>query len=107
LATLLDDLDTRGMLERTLVVVMGEFGRSPKVNAAAGRDHWNFGYSLWLAGGGIRAGYGPIGMLERTLVVVMGEFGRSPKVNAAAGRDHWNFGYSLWLAGGGIRSEYV
>ena len=45
------------MLERTLVVVMGEFGRSPKVNAAAGRDHWNFCYSLLLAGGGIKAGY--------------------------------------------------
>ena len=36
---------------------MGEFGRSPKVNAAAGRDHWNFGYSLLLAGGGIKAGH--------------------------------------------------
>jgi hypothetical protein len=56
-ATLLDDLDTRGMLERTLVAVMGEFGRSPKVNAAAGRDHWNFGYSLLLAGGGFKEGF--------------------------------------------------
>ena len=53
---LLDDLVERGMLERTLVVVMGEFGRTPKVNAAAGRDHWNFCYSLMLAGGGIRKG---------------------------------------------------
>jgi arylsulfatase A-like enzyme len=57
LSSLIDDLIARGMLERTLVVVMGEFGRSPKVNAAAGRDHWNYGYSLWLAGGGIRAEY--------------------------------------------------
>jgi hypothetical protein len=56
-SSLLDDLDARGMLGRTLVVVMGEFGRSPKVNAAAGRDHWNFGYSLWMAGGGIKAGH--------------------------------------------------
>jgi len=56
-SSLIDDLDGRGMLERTLVVVMGEFGRSPKVNAAAGRDHWNFGYGLWLAGGGVKAGY--------------------------------------------------
>ena len=47
----------RGMLDRTLVVVMGEFGRSPKINAAAGRDHWNFGYWLFLAGGGIKAGH--------------------------------------------------
>jgi uncharacterized protein (DUF1501 family) len=45
------------MLDRTLVVVMGEFGRSPKVNSAGGRDHWNHGYSLMLAGGGIKAGY--------------------------------------------------
>jgi uncharacterized protein (DUF1501 family) len=56
-SSLLDDLRARGMLGRTLVVVMGEFGRSPKVNAAAGRDHWNFAYSLFLAGGGIRAGH--------------------------------------------------
>jgi Protein of unknown function (DUF1501) len=55
--SLIDDLAERGMLERTLVVVMGEFGRSPKVNAGAGRDHWNFGYGLWLAGGGIKAGH--------------------------------------------------
>ncbi len=54
---LLEDLSARGMLQRTLVVVMGEFGRSPKVNAAAGRDHWNYGYSLFLAGGGIKAGH--------------------------------------------------
>ena len=57
LAALLDDLSVRGMLERTLVVVMGEFGRSPKVNAAAGRDHWNFCYGLMLAGGGIKRGH--------------------------------------------------
>jgi hypothetical protein len=56
-SSLIDDLDARGMLDRTLVAVMGEFGRSPKVNGAAGRDHWNFGYSLWLAGGGIKSGY--------------------------------------------------
>jgi hypothetical protein len=57
LASLLEDLVARGMLGRTLVAVMGEFGRSPKVNAAAGRDHWNFGYSLFLAGGGVKAGH--------------------------------------------------
>jgi hypothetical protein len=56
-SSLVDDLADRGMLGRTLVVVMGEFGRSPKVNPAAGRDHWNFGYGLWLAGGGIKAGH--------------------------------------------------
>src|SRR6202011_1778944 len=56
LSALLDDLSVRGMLDRTLVVVMGEFGRTPKVNAGAGRDHWNFCYGLMLAGGGIKAG---------------------------------------------------
>jgi hypothetical protein len=56
-SSLLTDLLARGMLERTLVVVMGEFGRSPKINGAAGRDHWNFCYSLMLAGGGIKGGY--------------------------------------------------
>ena len=56
-SSLLTDLAERGLLERTLVAVMGEFGRSPKVNANAGRDHWNFCYSLLLAGGGFRGGF--------------------------------------------------
>jgi hypothetical protein len=56
ISSLLNDLSARGMLERTLVVTMGEFGRSPKVNAGGGRDHWNFCYSLMLAGGGIKPG---------------------------------------------------
>ena len=56
-SSLLDDLEGRGMLSRTLVAVMGEFGRSPRINGAAGRDHWNFGYGLMLAGGGIRPGF--------------------------------------------------
>jgi hypothetical protein len=55
-ASLLGDLEARGLLERTLVAVMGEFGRSPRVNGSAGRDHWNFCYTLMLAGGGIRGG---------------------------------------------------
>ena len=57
LSSLLSDLSDRGMLERTLVVVMGEFGRSPKVNGGGGRDHWNFCYSLLMAGGGLKGGY--------------------------------------------------
>jgi len=56
-SALVEDLEARGMLERTLVVVMGEFGRTPKVNAGAGRDHWNFCYGLMLAGGGIKGGH--------------------------------------------------
>jgi hypothetical protein len=55
-ASLVSDLDDRGLLQRTLVVVMGEFGRSPRVNGNAGRDHWNFCYTVMLAGGGIRGG---------------------------------------------------
>lgn len=56
LAELLRDLSDRGMLEKTLVVVSGEFGRTPKINANAGRDHWGSCFTLTLAGGGIRGG---------------------------------------------------
>jgi uncharacterized protein (DUF1501 family) len=57
LGTLLEDLHLRGLLGETLVVVMGEFGRSPKVNPWAGRDHWPRCYSVLLAGGGVRGGH--------------------------------------------------
>jgi hypothetical protein len=56
LATLLDDLSDRGLLEDTLVVAMGEFGRTPNVKRDGGRDHWPQCYSLLLAGGGIHGG---------------------------------------------------
>jgi len=56
-ATLLEDLESRGLLDRTLVLIGGEFGRSPKVNKDAGRDHWNFCYSFVAAGGGFKRGY--------------------------------------------------
>ncbi|MGH7172919.1 MAG: DUF1501 domain-containing protein [Gemmataceae bacterium] len=56
LSALLEDLHERGLLARTLVVVMGEFGRSPKINDKAGRDHWEHCYSALLAGGGIHGG---------------------------------------------------
>ncbi len=55
-SSLVGDLHHRRMLEETLVVVMGEFGRTPKINGGAGRDHWNYCYSLALAGGGVRGG---------------------------------------------------
>lgn len=55
-STLIEDLDARGLLETTLVVGMGEFGRSPRINASAGRDHWPHCYSIVLAGGGIKGG---------------------------------------------------
>lgn len=54
-SALLEDLQQRGMLESTLVVMVGEFGRAPKI-VSAGRDHWPFCYSAMLAGGGVRGG---------------------------------------------------
>jgi len=56
LAVLLDDLSQRGMLEETLVIVSSEFGRTPRINADAGRDHWPKVFSVMLAGGGIKGG---------------------------------------------------
>ena len=50
------DLKERGMLGRTLVVWMGEFGRTPKINGSAGRDHYPKVFSVALAGGGIKGG---------------------------------------------------
>ncbi len=55
-ATLIQDLKSRGMLERTLIVWMGEFGRTPKVNANAGRDHFPRVFNVALAGGGVKGG---------------------------------------------------
>lgn len=56
LSTLIEDLDDRGLLDSTLVIAMGEFGRTPKINKEGGRDHWPDCYSVLLAGGGIRGG---------------------------------------------------
>lgn len=56
LATLLDDLETRGLLEDTLVVCLSEMGRTPKINGRAGRDHWVGSYCALFAGAGIKRG---------------------------------------------------
>jgi hypothetical protein len=56
LSALLDDLDQRGLLSETVVVAVGEFGRTPKINAGAGRDHWSNVFSVMLAGGGLKSG---------------------------------------------------
>ena len=53
---LIDDLSERGLLDETLVIWMGDFGRTPIINKEAGRDHWPQCYSMVLAGGGIRGG---------------------------------------------------
>ena len=55
-AALITDLHERGIAERTLVVAMGEFGRTPRVNKTSGRDHWGRVMSVMLAGGGLRTG---------------------------------------------------
>jgi hypothetical protein len=56
LSTLLEDLDQRGLLSSTLVVVTGEFGRTPQINKYGGRDHWPQCFSVLLAGGGVPGG---------------------------------------------------
>jgi len=55
-AALLEDLQLRGLLEETLVVWMGDMGRTPRINKDAGRDHWSFCFSIVMAGGGVRGG---------------------------------------------------
>ncbi len=57
LPTLLNDLDERDLLDSTLVVWMGEFGRTPKINANISRDHWPGCYTVLLAGGGVKRGF--------------------------------------------------
>jgi len=69
-ATLMTDLRTRGLLDSTLIVWMGEFGRTPKINKDAGRDHFPTAWTTVLAGGGIKGGQtigdtGPDGMLVK------------------------------------------
>jgi len=55
-ARLVTDLDSRGLLDTTLIIVSSEFGRTPKINPSAGRDHWPKVFSVALAGGGIKKG---------------------------------------------------
>lgn len=57
LPTLLTDLDERGLLDETLVVWFGEFGRTPRINASISRDHWPSCYTVLMAGGGLKRGY--------------------------------------------------
>ena len=56
IAGLLADLEARGLLEKTLVVWSGEFGRTPIMQGSNGRDHHPYGFSIWMAGGGIKGG---------------------------------------------------
>jgi uncharacterized protein (DUF1501 family) len=52
----MEDLRSRGLLDSTLIVWMGEFGRTPKINGGKGRDHWASSWSTVLAGGGLKGG---------------------------------------------------
>ncbi|MFO0877982.1 MAG: DUF1501 domain-containing protein [Gemmataceae bacterium] len=70
-SALLDDLEQRGLLDSTLVIWMGEFGRTPKVNGAAGRDHWAHTNAICLAGGGVKAG-AVVGQTDRRCERVVG-----------------------------------
>jgi uncharacterized protein (DUF1501 family) len=56
-STLIRDLDRTGLLDSTLVMVSSEFGRTPKINNTAGRDHWPKVFSVVLAGGGLKKGF--------------------------------------------------
>jgi hypothetical protein len=72
-SSLVNDFAERGLLDRTLIAVLGDFGRSPKINASdAGRDHWNYCYSLMLIGGGVKGGF---------------VYGASDKIGAFPARD--------------------
>jgi uncharacterized protein (DUF1501 family) len=69
LSALLLDLEMRGLLKETMVVLTSEFGRTPKINERDGRDHWPYGFTAFLAGGGIKGG---------TVYGKMDEVGRNP-----------------------------
>ncbi len=85
-SALLTDLTERGLLQETLVVVMGEFGRTPKLNPRGGRDHWPRVFSVLMAGGGVRGGQ-VIGESDRV--------GESPKDEPVTPRDLAYTLYSL------------
>ena len=64
-SALVTDLEERGLLDDTLVVMMGEMGRTPRVNARAGRDHWSMAQTIIFAGGGVKPGQ-VIGATDKT-----------------------------------------
>lgn len=88
LSALIEDLDARGLLDSTLVVAMGEFGRTPKINKEGGRDHWPDCYTVLLAGGGVRGG-AQFGASDR-----LGAYPASDPVTPAdlAATIYWRFG---------------
>jgi Protein of unknown function (DUF1501) len=88
LSALIEDLDARGLLESTLVVALGEFGRTPRINKEGGRDHWPDCYSVVMAGGGVRGG---------TIFGASDRFGAYPASDPVTPADlaatiYWRFG---------------
>jgi len=88
LSALVEDLDQRGLLETTLVVALGEFGRTPRINKDGGRDHWPDCYSAVFAGGGVKGGF-VWGSSDR-----LGAYPASDPVTPAdlAATIYWRFG---------------
>lgn len=84
LATLLADLHERGMLKDTLVVVATEFGRSPTINAALGRDHFPKAFSAAMFGGGVKGG-SVFGSTDKSASEVLGDELKIPDLNATIG----------------------
>ena len=68
LSALLTDLELRGLLKETLVVLTSEFGRTPKINSRDGRDHWPYCFTAFMAGGGVKGGttYGEVDKIGRS-----------------------------------------
>ncbi len=103
-SALLEDLTQRGMMDETLVAWTGEFGRTPRINGSAGRDHWGRVYSTVLAGGGVRGGnvigrsdaqggvpaYNPVHVSDfvATMYHALG-FGADTRVTDPVGRPHY------------------
>ncbi len=88
LSALIEDLDDRGLLDSTLVVALGEFGRTPQINGNAGRDHWPDCYTILLAGGDVRGG-AVLGSSDR-----IGAYPETDPVTPAdlAATIYWRFG---------------
>jgi uncharacterized protein (DUF1501 family) len=91
MSTLIDDLKSRGLLEHTLILTLSEFGRTPKINASLGRDHFASAWSATLTGTGIQGGsvYGKTN--DDGMTVADGEIGAAPlfaTIYQALGIDH-------------------
>jgi uncharacterized protein (DUF1501 family) len=86
---LLEDLADRGMLDDTLVVWMAEFGRTPKINGAGGRDHWGPCFSVALAGGGVKGGavYGSSDRLASSISCSCRRAGRRESLSGRSRRE--------------------